>query len=433
MPVPFRVILSRAVLSRAALGGALCLAAGPLMAQAPDCGGLGAAGTWIGGGPETSDPLLAEGAMLITGSTVPLNGAAVALFSLAEPSMVRLEARAGALGGDPVIDLYDAAGRLVATDDDSGGGLASRLETELPAGSYCLAVRGFGGTELAADISVGLLEHLPLTEGLSGGFFDPGFDGGPEFVGIDPCTSETPATALGSGPLDALLGAGGTSAIATVTEVPYYRFTLAEPQGLTIRAENEDADPYIYLFDGAGTLIAENDDYDSLNSRLDFVIPLPAGTYCVGMRALFDPELPVTLRIQPYDAEAELAERIAVGDAAPPLDGSWPVRPLGLLPPVSVRDLPVQGRQAQWLSFDLDMPTVLVIDATGLGDADPVIILYDAAGTELAFNDDSNGTLDSQILIRLEAGRYLLAVRHFSDWYSGTIRVATERFVRASE
>ncbi|MGP1356008.1 DVUA0089 family protein, partial [Roseicyclus sp.] len=205
------------------------------------------------------------------------------------------------------------------------------------------------------------------------------------------------------------------------------------PQSLSIRAENENADPYIYLFDGAGTLIAENDDYDSLNSRIDVIDPLPAGTYCVGMRALFDPELPVTLRIQPYDAAAEQAERIAAGDAAPPLDGSWPLIDMGLLPPVTVRDLPVQGRRAQWLSFELGAPTVLVIDAMQVGDADPVIILFDAAGTEVAFSDDSNGTLDSQILTRLEAGRYLLAVRHYSDSYSGAIRVATERFVRATE
>lgn len=433
MPVQSRVIPSRPVLSRSALAGALCLAAAPLMAQAPDCGGLGASGTWIGGGAETSDPGTASGAMILSGSAVPLGGEAVALFSLAEPRLVRLEARSSAPGGDPVIDLYDAAGVLVATDDDSGGDFASRLEIELPAGGYCLAVRGFGGAELAADIGVGLLEHEPLTAGLSGGFFDPGFDGGPAFVGIDPCTAETPAIPLGAGPLDAMLGTGGASAIATVNEVPYYRFTLAQPQSLSIRAENENADPYIYLFDGAGTLIAENDDYDSLNSRIDFIDPLPAGTYCVGMRALFDPELPVTLRIQPYDAAAEQAERIAAGDAAPPLDGSWPLIDMGLLPPVTVRDLPVQGRQAQWLSFELGAPTVLVIDAMQVGDADPVIILFDAAGTEVAFSDDSNGTLDSQILTRLEAGRYLLAVRHYSDSYSGAIRVATERFVRATE
>jgi len=413
---------------------ALALSATAAVAQAPSCGGLGAGGDWIAGNRAASDIATAAEALTREAQEVPRNGEVVTLFSLSEDMVVRLEARAGDMGGDPVLELYDAVGGMVVTDDDSGGMLDARAETELQAGDYCLLVRGFADSSLTADIRVGRLEHPALTEGLIGGFFDPeGGADGPDFVGIQPCLPTTEATPLTRGPIDAALAQGGAQATDTVTGTPYWRFTLDQPQGLSLRAANEAADPYIYLFDGTGALIAENDDYESLNSRIDITTPLAAGTYCVGMRALSDPDLPIMLSVLPFDAEAAQAETIAAGEAAPPLDGSWPVRAMGLLPPVTVRDLRVAGTRAEWLSFEIGAPTVLLIDAVGLSDSDPVLILYDAEGTEIAYNDDANGTLNSQILIRLDPGLYLLAVRQFSDANQGTIRLTTERFMRATD
>jgi hypothetical protein len=106
---------------------------------------------------------------------------------------------------------------------------------------------------------------------------------------------------------------------------------------------------------------------------------------------------------------------------------------MGALPPVTVRDLRVAGTRAEWLSFEIVAPTVLLIDAVEVSDSDPLMILYDAGGTEIAFNDDANGTLNSQILVRLDPGLYLLAVRQYSDAAQGTIRLTTERFVRATD
>jgi hypothetical protein len=413
---------------------ALALSGTAAMAQAPFCGGLGTTGDWIAGDQAASDIATAAEALTREAQEVPRNGEVVTFFSLGADGTVRLEARASAPGGDPVLELYDAAGVMVVTDDDSGGLLDARAETELQAGDYCLLVRGFADSPLTADIRVGRLEHAALTEGLRGGFFDPDDSGGgPDFVGIQPCLPTTEATQLTQGPIDAALAQGGAHATGTVTGTPYYRFTLEMPQALSLRAVNEAADPYIYLFDGTGALIAENDDYDSLNSRIDITSPLAAGTYCVGMRALSDPDLPITLSVLPFDAAAAQAETIAAGEAAPPLDGSWPVRAMGLLPPVTVRDLRVAGTRAEWLSFEIGAPTVLLIDAVGLSDSDPMLILYDAGGTEIAFNDDANGTLDSQLVMRLDPGLYLLALRQFSDAYQGTIRLTTERFVRATE
>ncbi|WP_224815103.1 pre-peptidase C-terminal domain-containing protein [Hasllibacter sp. MH4015] len=405
---------------------ALALSAAAASAQAVSCGGVGATGQWIGGSPEASDISTSEGPLFIAGLPIPAQGNNVVYFSVSTPGEFRLEAQPNPTG-DSVIEVYDANGTLVVTDDDSGGGLASRAETQLQAGEYCLATRGWAGGSLNADVQVGRLEHEAITQGLSGGFFG---GGGSLFVGIDPCTSETPAIPLGTGPIDGQLG-DGVSATNSTNGAPYYRFVLDSAQPVSITAENPSADPYIYVFDGNGTLLAENDDYQSLNSRIDFTSPLQPGTYCIGMRALSDPNQPVTLSVVEYDAEAALHQLYDIGDAAPPLDGSYPIVDMGELPSRSVRDQQISGRNATWFSFTVPEGGAIVIDAVEVTDSDPLIILYNDIGQEIAFNDDSGGTLNSQIVARVNPGRYLLAVRQYSDSYQGIIRIATERYVPA--
>ena len=64
-------------------------------------------------------------------------------------------------------------------------------------------------------------------------------------------------------------------------------------------------------------------------------------------------------------------------------------------------------------------------------DSDPVITLFDSVGREIAWNDDANGSLDSQIVTRLDPGSYTLGVTQYSSSYTGVIRVSLQRFVPA--
>lgn len=407
------------------------LSAGAVQAQdvadVVSCGGIGQAGQWMGGTSETSDIATATDPLTLTGLPIALEGNTVGFFSLSAPTEIRVEAQPQG-DGDSVIELYDEAGGLMLMDDDSGGGWASRAETTLQPGNYCLATRGYAGGDLVTDVRVGRLEHEEITAGLTGGFFG---DAGGSFVGVDACTADTPAVALNEGPLDALLAAGGVSAVNPINGTPYYRFTLETPQAISITAVNENADPYIYIFDGTGSLLAENDDYNSLNSRVDFTAPLLPGDYCIGMRALWDDTAPVTVSVTTYDPMAALAELYDRGDAAPPMDGSYPITDLGLLPGRSVRDVQISGEMATWYSFQVDQQGAVVIDAVEVTDSDPLIVLYNDLGEEIAFNDDHGGSLNSQITARVQAGTYLLAVRQYSSGYNGIIRVATERFIPA--
>ncbi|QBY00977.1 hypothetical protein E2K80_09750 [Rhodophyticola sp. CCM32] len=222
----------------------------------------------------------------------------------------------------------------------------------------------------------------------------------------------------------------GVTATNSIAATPFYRFSLGTPQAISIRADNPAADPYIYIYDGQGTLIAENDDYDGLNARVDFTDPLPAGAYCIAMRSLSDDTQPVTVSVLGYDAEAAMREMFATGEASPPIGGPYPITDLGVLQTSLIIDQTV-GSDAVWLSFSVPADGLLVIDAIEISDSDPVIHLYDALGRFIDFNDDAGDTLNSQLTVRTSPGTYMLGVSQYSDDYSGVIRLALQRYVPA--
>lgn len=398
-------------------------------AQEVSCGGIGDGADWIGGTASGSD-IAAVSAPFATAVQAPNGGYGVTLFSLSAPMDIRVEAQPQGGRGDTVLELYDTNGRLVVQDDDSGGGLSSRAELDLQPGNYCLAVRGFADAAVNADVQVSRPDMPALTVGLAGGFV--GTEDLPPFVGVQPCLADTPAQPLGNGPIDGSLTQGqDVSARNTTNAAPYYRFTLNSPQGVSIRAENQQADPYIYVFDGNGTLLAENDDSEGLNSRIDFTNPLQPGTYCIGMRALSDPDLPVTVTVSPFDQAIANQELYAFADAAPPPGGSYPVTNLGVLPNVSLRDVQVPGRRAVFFSFEMTTPSVVVFTADEISDSDPWIRLFDASGALIDDNDDANGTLNSELVVRLQRGRYTVGVRQYSSDYNGVIRIGMTKYVPA--
>ncbi len=394
---------------------AMGLTAAPVFAQDVQlCGPALPAGPWAGGSAELSDISTAGGAFNQIG-VVPPGGNFVTQFSVSTSGLVRLEA-AGQNGADTVIDLYDSAGQLVVTDDDSGGGWDSRAEVSLAPGQYCLATRSYYGEMITADIRIGQASHPALTLGSGGS-------------NILACTAETLATPLGGGPIDRLPGSEA-EATNTISGTPYYRFSIGEQTPITIRATNPSADPYIYIYDANGALIAENDDYNSLNSRIDFTEGLAAGTYCIGMRALTNPNLPVTVSVSSFDQGDMMRDLFASGEASPPADGSsYPVTPLGTLEAQLLRDTSVGG-DAVWHSFEVPESGLVLIDAIGVGNSDPMISLFDALGRPLGFNDDANGSLDSQLTARVNPGTYMLGVMQYHG-QPGAIRIALERFIPA--
>ncbi len=395
----------RSLFQPAALSFILLGIAAPAIAQ-DLCGGTGAGGQWIGGNESSSDITTADNfreqmALVMGGNDY------VALFTLSAATDVRLEA-AGRGAGDPMIDLLHADGRLILSDDDSGGNAAARAETSLDAGTYCMAMRSYDGGPMTAFVRIGRQDHAPLTEGIS--------------LQGDPGISGTCSEAIPIGPL-------GSSVTGSAFDTPYWSFTLDSPTAVTITAVNESADPVITLFDAAENSIAENDDYDGLNSRIDITEPLGAGTYCIALDALSDDSAPITLTVSAYNPQAALLAIYDRGDAAPPLDGTVPVTALGLVSTRIRQDVNASA-SASWFTVDVDTPGLLVLEAIGNASADPVLVIFDDLGREIGRNDDYGNGLDSLIAARVDAGTYVVGVWKYGEGL-GLIRLLIERYVPA--
>ena len=393
------------------LGTALILtAASPSFAQQALCGGFADGGTWIGNSEENSDISTADNyreqmALVLGGNQY------VSMFTLSEPTSVRVEAE-GRGSGDPVIDLLDDAGGIILSDDDSGGNAASRAETFLEPGTYCMAMRSYDGGPMTAFVRIGREEHDALTPGIS----NIAADGGDAGVSGS-CADATPF-----GPL-------GGSATASVAQTPFYSFTLDTPTSITITAENEAADPVITLYDAAENFIDTNDDFDGLNSRLDLTAPLAPGSYCLEMAALSDESLPITVSIRAFDSDEATRSLYDRGDLAPPLDGTVAVTDLGVLQSRLRQDVQATA-DVTWFTVDIEDSSLLVVEAIGGGGSDPWLVVYDDLGRMVGQNDDYGDGLDSLVMGRVQDGTYIIGVRQF-DSGQGLIRLVAERYIRA--
>ncbi len=384
------------------------------------CGGFGARAVWAGGDEASSAIDAASGPFTVAGS-IPANGEYTVLFTVTNGTDVRVEA-APQREGDTVIDLRDARGTILLSDDDGGGFLSSRGETYLNPGTYCLSATSYDSSDLQADIRVGLTSHESLTAGSNGG---SGAGGGV-------CLPDTEAVAISDGaPVDGELEAG-LRQTAAINDTPYYRFTLSEAQQISLTAENPNADPVLSVYDDNGVLLAENDDFDGLNSRIDFTEALSAGTYCIGLEALSDGFSPVTLTLSSYDEEAFMASLYNNAEAAPPLDGSYPVTDLGAIEGRIRRDVR-DTNDLQWFSFEVTEPGLILIEGIETGSNDPMLTLFDDLGRRIDQNDDYGETYSAQIAARVNRGTYMLAVGRPGGLYgqASVTRLAIERFVPA--
>lgn len=395
-------------ISTALATGLFALAALPAAAQDANlCGGAGANGQWLGGDEASSDISTAP-SHIEQMALVLLRNEYVGLFTVSQEGEYRIEAQ-GRGGGDTVLDVRNAAGEIVASDDDSGGDAASRAETILTPGTYCASMRSFDGSPLTAFVRAARIDQEPLTTGFAAP--SGGSDGECNLSIAEPLVLGQPVS-------------------NTWTTQNVYSLRIDTPMAISLTAENQDADPILTLFDPSGNWIAENDDFDGLNSRIDMSEPLPAGEYCIALDLYGDENIPITVTAKEYDALEVQQNLYARGDASPPLDGSYPVQALGELATRLREDVNVSG-DATWYSFDVYEGGLILVEAIAQGNGDPVLVMYDDLGRQLGYNDDTDGSLNSLLTVRVQPGTYLVAVRQLDDSTTGFIRMVFERYVPA--
>lgn len=399
-------------LSTALATSLFALAALPAAAQDANlCGGIGATGQWLGGDEASSD-ISTSGSYIEQMALVLLRNEYVGLLTVSQDGEYRIEAQ-GRGGGDTVLDVRDASGEFVASDDDSGGDAASRAEVFLTAGTYCASMRSFDGAPLTGFVRASRMDQEALTPGM---FVAPEV---PENGGTGECNLSV------AQPLT--LGEPVANSWATQN---VYSLRLDAPTSISLTAVNEDADPILTLYDPSGNWVAENDDFDGLNSRIDMADPLPAGEYCISVDLYGDESVPITVTAKAFDPMEVQMNLYARGDASPPMDGSYPINNLGELQTRLREDANVGG-DATWYSFEVYEGGLVLIEAIAQGQGDPVLIMYDDLGRQVGYNDDSDGSLNSLLTVRIQPGTYLVAVKQLDSASRGVIRMVFERYVPA--
>jgi uncharacterized protein YjdB len=209
------------------------------------------------------------------------------------------------------------------------------------------------------------------------------------------------------------------------TRTDFYEFTLAQRTSVVISMTSTRVDPVLGVVDGAGEVVAVDDDSgEGVNARIEGV--LEPGRYVVASAAYPGEQGPYTLEI-----------RAAIDPCAPS-------RTLTLGTPtastLTTADCAVNadGPTPYTQRWRLTVPTtgLVQIDMTSAA-FDAFLILQDASGAVRAFNDDADGsTLNARIIANLPAGEYVVNASAFDrrgvGAYQLSARVATAANVTVS-
>ncbi len=289
---------------------------------------------------------------------------------------------------DPFLEIFATdspgttnAANVIGSDDDSGGSLNSRLSLTLDAGTYIIRV---------STIAEPGAYTLTVSGDSTGG--EPAGGGTAEVMAIGP--GETRTGVLSSG------------------AVNFFELTVTTDATIVIDLTSSEFDPTLDLYDtdnpdlaGSGNLLAFNDDHGlSLNSQI--TLALTPGTYLIGVSA--------------FIAGSGAYELMVSEEAA---GGGVPAEVISIVPGQTETGILSSGG-VNFYALTLATDAALIIDLTS-DDFDTFLELYDTGSPDeagptnlLAFNDDHGLSLNSQIMLSLTAGTYLIGVSAFSG--SGT-------------
>jgi len=216
-----------------------------------------------------------------------------------------------------------------------------------------------------------------------------------------------------------------------VNDGGYWRFTLDAPTALTLRAANQDADPVMTLYDATDAVIAENDDFDGLNSQIDLDTPLAAGDYCIQITSVNDDSLPIDVSVVEFDPTAALRDQVNSGEVSPPLDGSFTITDLGTLNARMRHDV-VSTPATQWFSVEMPDSGLMLVESVAVnGEVDPWMVAFDDLGRKVGQNDDYGEGYDSLLAARVSAGTYIIGVKQLEEEGTGNVRMVLERYTAA--
>ncbi len=269
---------------------------------------------------------------------------------------------------DPYLEVQDENGNVLFHNDDYNG-LNSRIMAVFPEpGTYTIVARGYRSNATGS---------YTLSIGEAG----------------TASNSSTGTAAASGGEIG--LGDSVNGSLVSGSQNAY-TLTLTQPTDITINLDSSSFDPYLELHQN-GILVAQNDDANRLNSEINAT--LNAGTYTIiarGFRSSAAGSYTLSVSGQTASA-ASTASRT-------------------LEPNASEAGRLVRGTRDQWtLVISERTPVTIQLNSN---DFDTYLELYQGS-SRINYNDDANGSLNSEIEATLQPGTYTVVARGFSESASG--------------
>ncbi|MBF0627296.1 MAG: DVUA0089 family protein [Magnetococcales bacterium] len=283
---------------------------------------------------------------------------------------------------DPYLSLFDGQGVWISDNDDGGGeGNSLMSVTPIASGTYYLGVRDYGfGTgryQLSATANTAV----------STGGEEDDFDGTIATTGVVSVESE----------------AGTSGVIETAWDSDLFSVALTAGVTYQLRATSAETDaledPYLTLYDAAGTTILSNDDGGTGRNSLIVFTPETTGTFYLGVKDYDEGTGAYTVSAMTGDDFPNTAA--TTGEVL--VNGSGTV---GRIEQAADRDrFAVRLTAGTAYQFRATAASVDGLD-------DPYLSLLSSSGSVLASNNDAGGSLNSRISYTpTESGTYYLQVR----------------------
>ncbi len=284
---------------------------------------------------------------------------------------------------DPLLRLLNGSGSLLATNDDSGGTLDSSIVfTASQSGTHFLSAQAYG-----SDFGTFTLAVTDLSTG----------------------AADVPGSA--ATPSSVTIGGSASGTIDAIGDDDWYRVTLSAGQQYRFELKGLDSgqgtlsDPVLRLLDGAGSELAFNDDSGiTLDSSITFTAS-QSGTHFLSAQGFFFATGTFTLSATSLGAGEIPGDLSTLSSVAVPGSLTGTINTIG---------------DEDWYRISLTGGNQYQFDLQGISAGgtlnDPMLRLLDGSGAQLAFNDDSGGTLDSSItFVAGQTGTYFLSAQGYSD------------------
>ena len=299
---------------------------------------------------------------------------------------------------DTVLTLLDNRGNTLASDDDGGAGVTSRIEQVLAPGEYRIVASGFGGGSGQLQLSVtnaagssNDADPVPVE------LIDRSLPAAPARASHDGSTRSRAIQMSGDHRESGSLQGGAELWFSVQVQTPaIWEFSTG----------GSDFDTVLALYDPADEQVARDDDGGGGTSSL--------------LRHSLTPGL---WRVQLSGFSQSSGSYQLAGEAFSGLG----IEALTLGQPHAA-----ELSAGQELEFELNVTNEAEYSISTEGsDFDTVLSLHDVLGAQLASDDDGGNGTTSLITQQLEAGSYLVRVRGFSSAAAGSlILVASAEPVR---